>query len=74
MQGANPLGLRGNQSTKNWNVWFWMRDSTVPKIKYLWTALRRSTVPDPSDAGMIYWLLTSDDLVTPNKLKAYLKA
>lgn len=52
--------------------YFWMRDSTDPKIKFLWERMLVSTRPDPSDSGMAWFLATGDEECTPEKLKALL--
>lgn len=70
-EGSNPLGTNG-AVTKDWTPWYWMRDSQDARIQFLWTTLVWSRVPDNSDAGVTYYMLTSDDLTTPRKLQAYL--
>lgn len=52
--------------------YFWMRDSRDPKVKFLWDRMVVSTRPDPSDAGMAWFLATGDEACTPEKLKALL--
>ena len=52
--------------------YFWMRDSDDPKVRFLWTRMQISTRPDPSDAGMAYFLVTGDEQADPNKLKRLL--
>ncbi len=57
----------------------WTRDSSDPKINWLWqrhlaSGLGSEPAFDPSDAGMIYWLVTGgvnggDASATPEKLK-----
>ena len=49
--------------------YFWMRDATDPKVRFLWERTVVSTRPDPSDAGMTYFLATGDVQATPEKLK-----
>lgn len=53
-------------------AYFWMRDSTDPKMKFLWARMLVSTRPDPSDAGMAWFLATGDEDCTPQKLEALL--
>lgn len=54
--------------------YFWMRDSTDPKLKFLWERMLVSTRPDPSDAGMTWFLATGDEDCDPAKLKQLLQA
>jgi hypothetical protein len=53
--------------------YFWMRDSIDPKVKFLWDRMLVSTRPDPSDAGMAWFLVTGDEECTPEKLKTLLE-
>ena len=46
-----------------------MRDSRDPKVSFLWERMLVSTRPDPSDAGMTYFLATGDEQCDPAKLK-----
>jgi hypothetical protein len=48
---------------------FWMRDSHDPKVRFLWERMLVSTRPDPSDAGMTYFLVSGDEDCDPVKLK-----
>jgi hypothetical protein len=48
---------------------FWLRDSRDPKVKFLWQRMQVSTRPDPSDAGMAWFLVTGDEECDPTKLK-----
>jgi hypothetical protein len=54
---------------EEFNQYFWMRDSQDPIVGYLWERMVVSTRPDPSDAGMTYFLATGDDRADPAKLK-----
>jgi hypothetical protein len=49
--------------------YFWMRDATDPKVKFLWERMVVSTRPDPSDAGMAWFLVTGDEEATPEKVR-----
>jgi hypothetical protein len=51
---------------------FWMRDSKDEKLQFLWQRMLVSTRPDPSDAGMAYFLATGDEDTDPQKLKRLL--
>jgi hypothetical protein len=53
--------------------YFWMRDSSDAKVKFLWDRMVVSTRPDPSDAGMAWFLVTGDEECTPAKLESLLE-
>jgi hypothetical protein len=53
--------------------YFWMRDSRDDNVRYLWKRMLVSTRPDPSDAGMAYFLATGDDQCNPLKLRQLLE-
>jgi hypothetical protein len=52
--------------------YFWMRDSQDSKVRFLWERMLVSTRPDPSDAGMAWFLVTGDEEADPEKLKRLL--
>ncbi len=52
-----------------WRPYHWMRDSRDAKVGWLWERMLVSTRPDPSDAGMTWFLLTGDEECDPAKLK-----
>lgn len=52
--------------------YFWMRDSRDAKVRWLWERMVVSTRPDPSDAGMTWFLVTGDEECDPAKLKRLL--
>jgi hypothetical protein len=56
----------------SWQAYHWMRDSSDAKVRWLWERLQVSTRPDPSDAGMAWFLATGDEDADPAKLKALL--
>lgn len=58
-------------SSKNFMVWYWMRDSKDPNIRWLFDCMNHhpNKVADISDAGLAYYLLTGDDNGSPSKLK-----
>jgi predicted amidohydrolase len=51
----------------------WMRDSADEKVRFLWERMLVSTRPDPSDAGMAYFLATGDEEADPQKLQHLLQ-
>jgi len=56
-------------SPEEFEPYFWMRDSSDAKVRWLWERMAVSTRPDPSDAGMSYFLATGDEECDPVKLK-----
>jgi hypothetical protein len=52
--------------------YFWLRDSSDPRMKFLWERMVVSTRPDPSDAGMAWFLATGDEEATPEKVRQLL--
>ena len=50
----------------------WMRDSQDAKVRWLWERMLVSTRPDPSDAGMAWFLVTGDEECDPAKLQRVL--
>ena len=56
-------------SPEEFEPYFWMRDSSDAKFRWLWERMVVSTRPDPSDAGMTYFLATGDEECNPAKLK-----
>ncbi len=57
---------------ESWQPYHWMRDSRDAKVRFLWERLHVSTRPDPSDAGMAWFLLTGDEEADPDKLRRLL--
>ena len=46
---------------ESFGAYHWMRDSADAKVQFLWERMLVSTRPDPSDAGMAYFLATGDE-------------
>src|SRR6185295_2250486 len=53
--------------------YFWLRDSRDPVNRWLWDRMVVSTRPDPSDAGMAWFVATGDEACDPAKLRALLE-
>jgi hypothetical protein len=53
--------------------YFWMRDSKDPRLQFLWERMVVSTRPDPSDAGMAWFLVTGDQTAEVTGLRALLE-
>jgi hypothetical protein len=60
-------------SDEEFAPFFWMRDSSDPRVRFLWDCVKVSTRPDPSDAGMAYFLATGDVAADPAKLRQLLE-
>jgi len=70
----NPLiDCRVEREVSEFRPYFWMRDSGEAKVRWLWQRMVVSTRPDPSDAGMTYFLATGDEDCDPVKLKRLLE-
>jgi hypothetical protein len=57
---------------ESFESYHWMRDSDDVRVRFLWERLVVSTRPDPSDAGMAYFLATGDEQCDPAKLRRLL--
>ncbi|MHB8897559.1 MAG: hypothetical protein ACYC6Y_02295 [Thermoguttaceae bacterium] len=67
-------GKYGRPSTPDeFEPYFWMRDSRHEPVRWLWDRMVVSTRPDPSDAGMTWFLATGDEDCDPVKLKSLLQ-
>jgi hypothetical protein len=56
---TSPFGRPATD--EEWAPWFWMRDSSVENVRFLWDRLRATTRADCSDAGMAYFLVSGDE-------------
>jgi hypothetical protein len=64
------FGRYGRPSTpEEFAPYFWMRDSDDARVRWLWERMVVSTHPDPSDAGMTWFLATGDEECDPVKLR-----
>lgn len=76
IQGQNPLLAFGRfgqpAKPEEFRPYFWMRDSDDPRVRFLWERTLVSTRPDPSDAGMAYFLVSGDEQADPAKLERLL--
>jgi len=64
------FGRYGRPSTpEEFEPYFWMRDSGDARVRWLWERMVVSTRPDPSDAGMTWFLATGDEECDPVKLR-----
>jgi predicted amidohydrolase len=67
---TSPYGQPAKPET--WQPWHWMRDSADAEVRFLWERMQVSTRPDPSDAGMAFFLVTGDEEADPAKLQRLL--
>jgi len=64
------FGRYGRPATpEEFEPYSWMRDSADARVRWLWERMRVSTRPDPSDAGMTWFLATGDEACDPVKLR-----
>jgi len=67
------FGRYGNPAkAEEFAPYFWLRDSQDARLQFLWERMLVSTRPDPSDAGMAWFLVTGDEACDPDKLKQVL--
>jgi hypothetical protein len=67
---TSPYGTAARP--EHWAPWHWLRDAHDPRLQFLWQRLEVSTRPDPSDAGMAYFVASGDETCTPEKLRRLL--
>jgi hypothetical protein len=63
----SPYGKPG--PAESFAPYHWMRDSKDERVRFLFERMVVSTRPDPSDAGMAYFLATGDEQADPMKLR-----
>jgi hypothetical protein len=66
----SPYGTPG--PPESFQPFYWLRDAGDEKLRFLWERMLVSTRPDPSDAGMAYFLVTGDEDADPAKLRRLL--
>ncbi len=61
-------------SLKEFSVWYWMRDSKDPNIRWIYERMlpNRKGHADISDAGMLYFILVGDVDGSPSKFRDFL--
>lgn len=67
---TSPYGRPAKE--EEWLPWRWMRESSDPKLRFLWDRMRATGRADCSDAGMAYFLLTGDENAGPAQLGSLL--
>jgi hypothetical protein len=64
--GGCSGGTQVPESDPNWNPYRFLKNSRDPNLQWLWERLLLVERPDPSDAGMAYFLMTGIDNVYPD--------
>jgi hypothetical protein len=59
-------GTQVPESDSSWNPYRFLKNSSDPNLQWLWHRLLLVGRPDPSDAGMAYFLMTGIDNVYPD--------
>jgi len=69
---AHPGGAGKSSTPEQWRLYQWLRDSSDPKLQWIFTRLQAEGRADISDATMTYFLLTGDEDADLGKLKSLL--
>ncbi|MFR9651138.1 MAG: hypothetical protein SNG35_03840 [Rikenellaceae bacterium] len=70
--GSNDPNKLWN-SLKDFSVWYWMRDSKDPNIRWIYSRMEPNAKghADISDAGLVFYLLVGDEDGSPSKLRDF---
>ena len=66
---AHPGGVARTSAPQQWSLYHWLRDSSDPDLRWIFTRLEAEGRADISDATMTYFLLTGDEDADLGKLK-----
>ncbi len=69
---AHPGGAARTSTPEQWRLYHWLRDSSDPRLQWIFTRLEAEGRADISDATMTYFLLTGDEDADLGKLKSLL--
>ncbi len=69
---AHPGGVGRTSTPEQWRLYHWLRDSSDPRLQWIFTRLEAEGRADISDATMAYFLLTGDEDADLGKLKSLL--
>ena len=69
---AHPGGGGQKSTPDQWRLYHWLRDSSDPKLRWIFTRLQAEGRADISDSTMTYFLLTGDENANLDKLKSLL--
>jgi hypothetical protein len=65
------LHTRNADGSPNWSPWFWLRDASQARMRWIYHRMRVTGKPDASDAGVVYYLLTNIQNATPYDLRNF---
>jgi hypothetical protein len=68
---STGLYTRNADGSNNWSPWFWLRDASQARMRWIYDRMQASGKPDVSDSGVVYYLLTNDQNGTPSKLRTF---
>ncbi|MHC4542042.1 MAG: hypothetical protein ACYS74_20015, partial [Planctomycetota bacterium] len=69
---AHPGGVGRMSTPEQWRLYHWLRDSSDPRLQWIFTRLEAEERADISDSTMTYFLLTGDENADLGKLKSLL--
>jgi len=69
---AHPGGVGRKSTPDQWRLYHWLRDSSDPKLRWIFARLQTEGRADISDSTMTYFLLTGDEDANLGKLKSLL--
>ncbi len=69
---AHPAGVGRKSTPEQWRLYHWLRDSSDPALRWIFTRLQAEGRADISDSTMTYFLLTGDENADLGKLKSLL--
>jgi len=69
---AHPGGVGRKSTPEQWKLYHWLRDSSDPRLRWIFTRLEAELRADISDSTMTYFLLTGVESVDLTSLKSLL--
>ena len=69
---AHPGGAGRKSTPDQWRLYHWLRDSSDPNLRWIFTRLQAEGRADISDSTMTYFLLTGDEDADLDKFKSLL--
>ena len=69
---AHPSGVGRKSNPEQWSFYHWLRDSSDPRLRWIFSRLKAEGRADISDSTMTYFLLTGDEDADLTKLKILL--
>jgi hypothetical protein len=69
---AHPGGVGRKSTPEQWRLYHWLRDSSDPGLRWIFTRLQTEGRADISDSTMTYFLLTGDENANLDKFKRLL--